>query len=108
MARAKKAETTAKAEKPKKAKKAEAKPIEDKEPEVIRKNGSGYKTFAELTEEEVDTLIFYECFCAELNGNYKTSFSKSDIKSRYGNCTFPPFVLNMMKEIQKFEHLKSI
>lgn len=56
-----------------------------------------YRTFSELTDEEKDTILLYEEKIARMQEKYYTTFDSKKIKTKYGDCIFPPFVLRMMK-----------
>ena len=85
----------------KKQKEENPKVVEKKE----TKNTGVYKTYQDLTDEEIEDLIFYENFCERVAGRYVKTFNKKDIINKYGHCSIPPFVLRTIHLLRKNESI---
>lgn len=66
------------------------------------KQNNAYLEFKDLSDDDKDLLILYEEKTAKMLGKYNTEFDAKCIKNKYGNCVFPPFVLNMMRLVVKY------
>ena len=58
---------------------------------------NNYKTYKDLTDEELQILLSYEIKVGKIYHRISSFCDFIELKKIYGNCTFPPYVLNSMK-----------